>query len=123
LVVEGDAKHLPEELDTFYLGPDVAGFAWTGNLVREPKTPDGLVTGLRPSGSRDFGPRRREPIASFEHAGVGVEELQLAVGDRVANDEGALPYSPKSFSALKIRQLVAFGHRESEDLRGVRGLG
>jgi len=59
----------------------------------------------------------------IEHAGVRVEELQLAVGDQVADDEGALPDSPEPFSTLKIGQLAAFGDGEAEDLGGVRSLG
>jgi len=38
----------------------------------------------------------------FEHSGICVEELQLAVGDQMADDEGSLSDSPESFSALKI---------------------
>lgn len=49
--------------------------------------------------------------------------MQLAVGDQVADDECALPDSPEPFSALKIGKFVAFGHREAEDIRGVRGFG
>jgi hypothetical protein len=75
------------------------------------------------SGSRDFGSRSREPITFCVHAGVGVEQFQLAVGDQVADDERALPYSPESFSALKIGQFASLGRREAQDVGSVWGLG
>jgi len=55
--------------------------------------------------------------------GICVEQFQLAISDRVADDERALADSPKSLSALKIGQFVAFGHREAENLSGVWGFG
>jgi len=35
---------------------------------------------------------------------------------------GVLPHSPEPFSALKIGQFVELGHRQAENLSGVRGL-
>jgi len=62
-------------------------------------------------------------LNASEHAGVGVKELQLAVRHQVADNKGALSHSPEPFSSLYVGQLVAFGHREAEDLGGAGGLG
>ena len=68
-------------------------------------------------------PGAGNPSPFNKHAGVGVEQFQLAVGDQVADDERALPYSPESFSALKIGQFALFSRREAEDVGGVWGFG
>ena len=58
-----------------------------------------------------------------EHSGAGVEQLQLAVGDQVANNKGALAHSPEPISALKIGQLASFGDGQAEDFCGAWGFG
>ena len=49
-----------------------------------------------------------------EHAGVGVEECKLLIGDQVADDECALSYSPEPFSTLQIGKLGTFGYGQAE---------
>src|SRR5665647_1052713 len=111
--------------------PDrIAVIAAPAQRTREPNAPtttavnNSVSVVLRLPGRAGEGDMTRLPGGGYiMHAGAGVEQLQLAIGDQVADDEGTLPHSPKPFSALKIGQLVAFGHRQPEDLGGARGLG
>ena len=112
------------QLDMYGIPTAVLSAGWIIGSTLTRRCPRSMNGGGE-NGSRERRSRTPAPAVHLrvEHAGVCVEELELAVGNRMADDEGALAYPPKSFSALEIGQLAPFGHRQAEDLRGVRGLG